>query len=265
MEDSVMKKLILGLAALALLLANVTQLQAGPLNVLVWSSGNADGNTPAIASWLQASGQFGTVTGVNTNTTMTLAQLSAYDAVLYFSNHSEGQDSTGIGNVLADYAHTGKRLVLATFAWANQVSNTLGGRLITDGISPLLFTTSSAYSNVTMSSNDGSGFFTDVHTINGYFHDNVHLSNGAVSRATWSDGNTLLATKGNVVGIDLFPEDRFGTVSGDYRQLFVNSLAFGSSAPAVPEPASLTMVGFGIAGMMGYAWRRKRKTAVAAA
>src|SRR5262249_14010534 len=102
------------LALTCLLLSGFGEAIAAP-TVLVWSTGNTNapgGNTPAIGTWLQASGRFGSVTAVDQNSTMTLAQLLAYDEVFYFSNTGQGQNPTAIGNVLADYADSGRRLVL---------------------------------------------------------------------------------------------------------------------------------------------------------
>jgi hypothetical protein len=224
--------------------------------VLVWSTGHADSQTAAIASWIQASGRFTSVTGVNTST-MTLAQLLAYDEVLYFSNTSNaGQDPNAIGDTLDDFAATGRRLVVAPFAFADQGGNTLGGRLITNGTSPFLVNGVSLYSPATMGSNDGSGFFTGVASVEGFYRDNVQLSSGATARGLWSDGVLLLATKGNVVGVNLFPDDFYGNVTGDYRQLFVDSLAAGAGAP-VPEPSTLLLSGTALLGVALARLRRK--------
>ena len=229
--------------------------------VLVWSTGNRD-TTAQVAAWIQASGHFTSVVGVDRNTTFTLPELLAFDRVLYFSSTSQGQNPTAIGNVLADYADAGRPLVLTTFSWANQGTNTLAGRIINEGISPFVLQGSSLYRNVTIGGTDGSEFFAGVNSINGVFHDDVRLTANATLHGTWSDGSPLLASKNNVVAVNLFPDDTWGSVSGDHRQLFINALlnAGGSGEPPVPEPATLTLLGVGAAGLLGYGWRRRRQT-----
>lgn len=210
---------------------------ANAQNVLVWSTGNSSpGDTARIASNLMASGAFTSVTGVDDNTGMTQGYLNSFDRVLYFSNTSSGQDPTTVGDLLGGFAATGRRLVLATFSWADQGGNTLGGSIM--GYSPFAVAGGSLYSNVTIGSTDGSAFWNGVNSINGFFHDNVSLANGATLRGSWSDGTALLANNGEVFGVNLFPDDIWGSVSGDFNQLFVNSL----STP-VPEPASMLALG----------------------
>ena len=174
-----------------------------------------------IAAWLMASGRFDSVVGIN-QTNFTLVELLAYDGILFFTNSSSGSDPSN-GDVLADYADTGRGLVIATFSWANQGGNTLGGRIITDELSPFVVGGGSLYANVTIDSHDGSIFFSGVTAITGYFHDDVTLTTDAVLRGTWSDGEPLLAQKSNVIGVNLFPVNN--NVSGDYQQLFINALS----------------------------------------
>jgi hypothetical protein len=218
---------------------------ASAQSVLVWATGNSDGNTAGIASWLQASGNFSSVDSTDA-TNVDLATLMMYDRVLFFTNSSDQSDPSN-GDVLADYADTGRRLVLATFSWANQGGNTLGGRIINDEISPLLVDGSSLYTNVTLGSTDGSSYWDGVNSINGFFHDDVRLSTGAVLHGSWSDGEPLVASKGNVAAVNLFPDDFFGNVSGDHRQLFINALT-------VPVPGAL-----GLAAAAGLVAARRRR------
>jgi hypothetical protein len=216
--------------------------------VLVWSMGNSLSNTQTVATWLQATGKFTSVTAYE-GTTLTLADLTNYQEILFFSN--SGGDPN-VGNALADFADTGRRLVIATFAYANQGGNTLGGRIITDSISPVVLAGSSLYFDATIGTTDGSAFFTGVTSLTGYYRDSVTAAPGTVIRATWSDGHPLLVTKGNVVAITLFPDDTSGHLSGDYRVLFTNALTVG----AIPEPSTYVLLALGAA-LVGIAYRRR--------
>lgn len=231
---------LLCLTALAVLIPPVALAD----NVLVWSTGNADfGDVTMVADYLGDTGYFDSVVGINQNWPFTLSQLEQYDRVLYFSNESVGQDSVAIGNVLADYADTGRRLVLATFSWANQGSNTLAGRIMTDQMSPFAVGAGTLYHAVTMNWNDGSAYFLGVDAVGGSFHDDVLLMPGAVSHATWSDGRVLLADKNNVAAVNLFPDPFFEPPTGNYDMLFANALA-------VPEPTALSALV--LAGLFGF-------------
>ena len=216
--------------------------------VLVWGTGNGGYGTDDIANWLQASGRFDSVSYLDQDNGVDLATLNAYDKVLYFSNSSSTQDPNEVGDVLADYADTGKRLVIATFAWALQGNNTLGGRIMSDAISPFTITGSSIYNSVSIASTDGSAFWGGVSSINGFFHDNVGIAAGATLRGSWSDGSPLLATKGNVVAVNLFPDDTWGSVSGDHQQLFTNAL------DEIPAPGTI-----GALSIFGLAALRRRR------
>lgn len=232
-----MKQLRLKSLLLVLALTFVA-MPAFAATALVWATGNGGAGTAGVAAYIQRLGCFTSVDAMDADF-VPLSTLQNYDAVLYFSNSSSTQDPNAIGDVLADYSDTGKRLVVATFAWAEQGSNTLGGRFITQGISPLLANGGSLYSNVTMASNDGSCYFDNVRSVSGFYHDNVIPSAGAVVHGTWSDGMPLLADKANVVAVDLFPDDSFGNIGGDYAQMFANAMCCGTQ----PVPTKLTSWG----------------------
>lgn len=236
------------LLAIASLLAASTV--ASATNVGVFSTGNNASGTTGVAAWLQASGQFSSVTGTDLGS-LSAGDLAGYDAVLYFSNASSAQDTATIDAVLNAFADSGRRLVLATFGFANQGYNTLGSAFLSGSHSPFSIHGASLYSNVTVGSTDGSALFNGVNAITGYYHDNVSAAAGAVLRASWSDGSALVAQRGNVIGVNLFPDDAWGEVSGDHRQLFVNALA----AP-VPEPASYALMALGLVAVAGAAARR---------
>lgn len=212
--------------------------------------GNNQTNTQGVADWLTASGQFTSVTAYD-GTAKTLTDLLSYNEVLFFSNSNSGSDPL-VGNVLADFADTGRRLVVATFAYANQGGNTLSGRFITDAISPVTFNATTLYSNATIGTTDGSALFNGVGSITGYYRDSVTATVGATIRATWSDGKPLAVSKNNVIAITLFPDDSYGQVTGDYRKLFINSLL----PSAIPEPSTYALLGLGLAGLL---WRNRRR------
>lgn len=218
--------------------------------VLVWSMGNNQTGTQFVADYLMASGQFTSVTAIN-STTLTINELDDYEAVLFFSN---GSGDPLVGNALADFADLGRRLVIATFAWANQGGNTVGGRIISGNFSPIVVKNSSLYTNVTIASTDGGSLFANVSAIQGYYHDSVMAIGGAVVHATWSDGMPLVVSKDNVVAVNLFPDGTAGSVSGDYQQLFVNALVM-----PVPEPGTYALLGLGLGVVAWIQFRRRRR------
>lgn len=193
-------------------------------DVLVWSTGNESGSTQGVADYLVATGLIDSAVA-SQNVNLTLADLLNYDAVFFFTNGCAG-DMVAIGNVLADYADTGRRLVLATFSWADQGCNTLAGRIVTDGISPFAFQGPSLYTSVVMDWNDGHPYFDGVATLSGYYHDDVTTVAGATLHGTWNDGEPLLAERMNVVAVNLFPDAVFGNIGGEYDTLFANTLAW---------------------------------------
>ncbi len=220
-----MKRTRKQLAALTLaLLAACMATSALAQDVLVWSTGNEGGSTQGVADYLMATGLLDSAVP-SQDLNLTLADLLNYDAVLFFTNGCAG-DMVAIGDILADYADTGRRLVLATFAWADQGCNTLAGRIITDGISPFAFQGPSLYTSVVMDWNDGHPFFGGVASLSGFYHDDVAVVNGATLHGTWNDGEPLLAERLNVVAVNLFPDAYFGGIGGDYDILFANTLAW---------------------------------------
>jgi hypothetical protein len=241
---------------------------AARAQVLIWSTGNSQPKDQAIASWLTATGLPGSVTAYDgyygttgtlgtTESPISFSDLQGFQAILYFSNSNSSADPTVIGNVLAQFANTGHRLVIATFAYANQGTNTLGGDIINNSISPVVLQGSTLYSNATMASNVGGPLFAGVSTISGYYRDSVTPVTGATVLATWSDGKPLVVSKGNVIAITLFPDDSYASISGDYKQLFTNALTVQS----IPEPSESALLALGLALLgirCGFRWRRRK-------
>jgi hypothetical protein len=78
----------------------------------------------------------------------------------------------------------------------------------------------------------------------------VYQSGAALSStSTWD--NSTLASLGLTPGTYVYS---WG--SGEHADSF--TVQIGPAATATPEPASLTLVGLGVAGIAGYAWRRRR-------
>jgi hypothetical protein len=75
-----------------------------------------------------------------------------------------------------------------------------------------------------MLSNDGSPLFNGVTSVDAYYHDDVVLTTDAVQRATWDDNSPMVASKANVFGVNYFPDDSFGAISGDYDVLLANAI-----------------------------------------
>jgi hypothetical protein len=53
----------------------------------------------------------------------------------------------------------------------------------------------------------------------------------------------------------------FPTTAGNFSLTSVPSATFQATLQGLPEPASFTLLGIGIAGMAGYAWRRRKQQA----
>jgi len=174
----------------------------------------------------------------------TLAQLSAYDAVLAYTNFIPA-DAVGLGNVLADYVDAGGRVTLTTYGYSDPWA--IAGRIATAGYSPLVnLGVNGDVSGLLVPTAPLDPIFAgvDAATLT-YFH------NGNFAQPGLDAGATLLATDGavslvarnaagNVVGLNLFPQTGLGN-NGEFYDLLANSLRPSApvTTPVVPVPAAV--------------------------
>lgn len=178
-----------------------------------------------------------------------LTYLQQFDSVLVWTNSSPDPE---IGNLLADYADAGGRVVLATF-WGQHASGTSLGRIGDTGYNPFVNPVSGAYESATLGVYDSSNpLFQGVSSliVSKYRGDyGPGLDAGATLAGSWSDGKPLAGynAAGTVYNITLFPNMGYGHASGDYQQLFRNALAAEAAGPApVPEPGTMSVLGIGL-------------------
>lgn len=212
--------------------------------------GGTDGvsGTAHIANELAATGDFSSVTILNGSEST--SALAGYTSILFYTN--VGGDSS-FADKMTTYVGNGGHLVDATFL---QQANAMGGSNSLDTLAPLLPFTGyggNYITQVSMVDNTPTDpLMQGVGSLSAFYHDNTSLSPGARLVASWSDGNPLVAVSSSgVIGINLFPNDAYGYVYGDYVQLFTNALGGVSQATvtgasgAVPEPSSLSLLAVG--------------------
>ncbi len=252
------------IALRALVLASVASVSSAQVDVAICAAASAlstDCRFTDVQAKLNASGLFGAVDIINaSSSTPTLQQLQAYDALLVWSNTSF-QDSTLLGNTLADYVDAGGAVVVAVFAvnW-NTLTLSIQGRwqngyeVIADqsgsttgaaSLGTVLLPAHPIMAGVS-SFNGGGNAFRPTATV---------LNSGAIEIAQWSDGRTLVAQGANPKRIDLgfYPPSSdcggsaFWTSSTDGGKLLSNALHFaatgGGAAPTVYCTAGTTTNG----------------------
>lgn len=216
-------------------------------------------NSAIMAAWLQ---------------TPTLSYLKQFDSVLYWSNLYPTH-ATALGDLLADYVDAGGLVVRATYV-GEEVPNV--GRIGSSGYAP--FTTGvpdydslGACLGAYDTASPIMAGVTSLCARAAYGDWNNGLDTGATLIASWSDGKPLVGVnaKHNVVDISLYPNvaqyifdlSKFPPlvppphVTGDYRQLFANSLAYGrGNEGEVPEPTDAALIGLGALAMAAVLRRR---------
>lgn len=249
-----------GAIAVALTAAAMMPAQAAPLKVLFLGYDYNVGSVKNDILGSDARFDFAASTGSDScgAAAPSLATLQQYDSVLVWGNCGPG---AGLGNVLADFADGGGRVVLGTFLGYFQSLGAFTGRINSTGYNPFIGGTTDAYRNVTLGTHDASSaLFDGVGSIaSSYYNgDWMGVDVGATLVAEWSNGRPFVGVNaaGNVLNVSLFPNvASFRHASGNYQQLFRNALAYEAApAPAsnaVPEPASAALVGLALLAMTG--------------
>ncbi|MGB0386792.1 MAG: choice-of-anchor D domain-containing protein [Ardenticatenaceae bacterium] len=161
------------------------------------------------------------------NNTPTLAELSAYDAVLTWTNYDHA-DPEALGNVLADYVDAGGAVVVSVFSFTNNTG--LTGRFV--DYSPLLSAnTGNRFSDANMVILDATHLtMQNVTAATDYSRDETVLAEGAQLIAKWDDEENFVAVKGKVVAVNGYLGD-FYDWTGDMPQIVYNSLLYGARGP----------------------------------
>jgi PEP-CTERM motif-containing protein len=221
---------------------------------------NADVQTKLIST-----GLFSSVSVFDISTTTpTLSQLQAFGSVLVYSDGAGYQDSTALGNNLADYVDGGGGVVVGVFANA---SVAFGGRFASSdywGIEPANQT-----QNVDLHLGTihvpSSPILAGVTSFDGgsaSYRSTGGLQASATDVADWSDGSPLIVTRtiglARRVDLNYFPvssdqNSGFWQASTDGARLTANALLFA----AVPEPSSLTIAALGLIGFATWRWRKR--------
>lgn len=259
------------LAALGLA-ASATEVCAGNLNVAYINA------TGASVDYLSSYGI--NVTYLNNPIGLTLADLAPYDAVLTTGN-AAFSDPTNLGNVLAQFADSGRGVVLTTFDYFS-----LGGSIMTASYSPVTLLSSNYYNHNSSGATLGTIYdpsnpiFAGVNTsqVISQYNLDVGLNPGATLVADYATDLTIPPVFGqtrhavaytplansSVVFLNLFPgtgiTQNLGFDSDD-ELMIANALKFADTSPhpssAVPEPSTLLLACLG--GVCSLVFRKRRR------
>lgn len=223
-----------------------------------------------------------TVTNLNNPTGLTLAQLAPYDAIL-ISPNSAFTESTNIGNVAADFADSGRGVVLTAFDLF-----ALGGKIMTPAYSPLNLTnTGNLVNTATLTTvfdpNSPILSGVDPSQVVAKYNVAAGLNPGATLVADWGATNQTgsrhavaytTLDNSSVVFLNLFPSSGAagvdsGITSEASLRLVANALKFSATDPSpsgsgpvgAPAPPGLLLGAVGGVCLLGTGWRQRRRVA----
>jgi hypothetical protein len=196
---------------------------------------------PDVQSKLQGTGLFSSVTTWDGSaTTPSLADLSAYDAVMVSSDSAGFADVTALGDALADYVDAGGRVVATTFT-TNDSGLGLSGRIVSGAYLP--FTTGTQMDSdgpiQLVKDQPSSPLLAGVASFDGgtnSYRSDIAVAAGASLVAHWNDpGSTPLVvlkvapSGAAVVGLNMFPPSSDASTgnwvaSTDGARLMANAL-----------------------------------------
>lgn len=169
--------------------------------------------------------------------------LNEHDVVLLFMN-GLFDESSALGDEVAEYVAAGGNLVLASFYWQGRSDSGLGsvGWGGTEAIDPFLSAGGATYQADTLgvvSPHPLTSGVTDLLSATGH-RGGVVAKSGTAVVATWSDttpfiGYRILPGGQRIVGVTLFPAAGQG-VSGDVQALWENAVGWAGAAGG-PAPA----------------------------
>jgi hypothetical protein len=196
--------------------------------------------TKEVVSKLTATGLYSQVdnlspSGFGLDLTPTLATLQQYAAVMVYSNWNFN-DPNALGNVLADYVDGGGHVVVSSFAFLSSgfFFGHLAGRFVTEEYLPITQgTVKQATQMFLIADLPSDPLLAGISSFDGgtysYHNNGLSLTNGATLVAHWTDGEPLVAFKGNVVALNFFPPSSdsfpaFWNAATDGVRLMTNAL-----------------------------------------